>query len=125
MVSLQFDPLKSYNSTHWLTKKLSVALVHEKNFRDLGSGFEEMNDYFVRFPHLIEWTSPTNERTEPKPHNTSTVWVALKLSPNCRINKNPTGNISRPITDIVYILLFYIFSFVISLINLFTNCSKL
>ena len=99
--------------------------INEKTFRDLGSGFEEMNDYFLRFPHLIEWTSPTNERTEPKPHNTSTVWIALKLSPNCRINKNPTGNIRRPITDIVYILLFYIFSFVISLINLFTNCSKL
>ena len=84
-----------------------------------------MNGYFVRFPHLIEWTSPTNERTEPKPHNTSTVWVALKLSPNCRINKNPTGNISRPITDTVYIQLFYIFFSVISLINLFTNSSKL
>ena len=97
----------------------------KKAFMDLGSGFEEMNDYFLRFPHLIEWTIPTIERTEPKPHNASTVWVALKLIPNCRINKNPTGNIRRPITDIVYILLFYIFSFVISLINLFTNCSKL
>ena len=96
----------------------------EKVSSDLGYRFEEMNDYFLRFPHLIEWISPTNERTEPKLHNTNTVWVALKLSPNCRINKNPTGNIRRPITDIVYILLFYIFSFVISLINLFTNCSN-
>ena len=27
---------------------------NEKAFMDLGSGFEEMNDYFFRFPHLIE-----------------------------------------------------------------------
>ena len=31
--------MKSYNSTDWPTKKLGVALVYEKAFRDLGSGF--------------------------------------------------------------------------------------
>ena len=37
----------------------------EKVSSDLGYRFEEMNDYFLRFPHLIEWTSPTNETTVP------------------------------------------------------------
>jgi len=33
---------------------LVLSTNNEKAFRDLGSGFEEINDYFLRFPHLIE-----------------------------------------------------------------------
>ena len=46
-------------------KEMVVVLLNEKFFNDLGSGFVEMNDYFLRFPHLIEWTSPTNETAVP------------------------------------------------------------
>ena len=36
------------------TMKFLMGFFNEKTFRDLGSGFVEMNDYFLRFPHLTE-----------------------------------------------------------------------